>query len=332
MGWKLLRRHERRGRVAENYEKEIAELYELDSANDFNAFLVSFKRKGGMLIERRGGLAFYFTIDEVELERRPPTASGKLQVIATISLSLLRQSENLAPPWALAPSSFRVSTRSTEETTSKFYPGTGDLLYPHGLFTAAPLCNTAGARIPARTTRGLTTIEFAYNVPVDAFDSRLFWAAQGKINLSTVRVCGMTFPPRTLRLESFNARFETEKAETTNELGETTTIIWKYYRVEIGLLANPRSFDQLYANSGVSLRRGTTLARIWRWTSDGAARYGTYREYLDSGARDGEPVSESVALDATGTLVAPIATWRVGSPFEPVEFAALRLPTEGPEH
>lgn len=330
MGWTMLRRIEKRGRVGENYEKEVDEIYELDSAEDFDAFLVSFKRRGALLIERRGGLAFYFTVEGVEIARRPPTASGRVQVVATLTLSLLKQTSELTPPWSLAPYAFRLSTRSTEETTSRFYPGVNDLLYPHGSFSPAPLCNTAGTRIPARTTRGLTLIEFSYNVPVSGFDSRLFWAAQGKINLSTIVVCGMTFPPRTIRLESFNARYGTETAETTDAGGQPSTVTWKYYRVDVGLLANPRSYDQLYANSGTHVRRGATLARIWRWTVGGTARYGTYQEYQASGARDGEPLAESAALDATGTTVAPIATWRVGSPYEPVDFTALGLPTEGP--
>ena len=39
MGWTMLRRIEKRGRVGENYEKEVDEIYELDSAEDFDAFL-----------------------------------------------------------------------------------------------------------------------------------------------------------------------------------------------------------------------------------------------------------------------------------------------------
>ena len=93
MGWRMLRRLEKRGRVGENYEKEVAEIYELDSSEDFDAFLVAFKRRGGLVIERRGALAFYFTVEGVEITRRPPTASGRLQVVATLTLSLLTQSE-----------------------------------------------------------------------------------------------------------------------------------------------------------------------------------------------------------------------------------------------
>lgn len=330
MGWRMLRRLEKRGRAGENYEKEVDEIYELDSADDFNAFLVSFKRKGGLLIERRGGIAYYFTIDGVDVTRRPPTATGRVQAVATISLSLLKQTSEAVAPWELAPYSFRVSTRSLEETTTRFYPGTGDLLYPRGSWTSAPLCNTAGVRIPGRTTRGMTLVEFSYNAPVASFDSRLFWAAQGKINLSTVVVCGLTFPPRTIRLESFNARYETESAEWTDAAGQTTSTTWKYYRIDVGLLANPRSYDQLYANSGTHVRRGATLARIWRWTESGTARYGTYREYQASGARDGEPLAEAAPLDATGAAVSPVATHRVGSPYEPVDFSALGLPSAPP--
>ena len=65
MGWRLLRRIERGGRVAENYEKETDEIYELDSAEDFDAFLVSFKKKGGIVVEERRGLSFYYCVEDV---------------------------------------------------------------------------------------------------------------------------------------------------------------------------------------------------------------------------------------------------------------------------
>ena len=120
MGWTMLRRIEKRGRVGENYEKEVDEIYELDSAEDFDAFLVSFKRRGALLIERRGGLAFYFTVEGIEIARRPPTASGRVQVVATLTLSLLTQSPELKAPWELAPYAFQIATRSVEETTSQF--------------------------------------------------------------------------------------------------------------------------------------------------------------------------------------------------------------------
>ena len=110
MGWRLLYRIEKRGRANENYEKEVDEVYELDSADDFNAFLVSFKRKGGTVVERRAGLAFYFTVDSVDVERRPPTANGRVQAVATVRLSLLKESRELIAPWELAPFRFRVSS------------------------------------------------------------------------------------------------------------------------------------------------------------------------------------------------------------------------------
>lgn len=330
MGWRLLRRIERGGRVAENYEKETDEIYELDSAEDFDAFLVSFKKKGGIVVEKRRGLSFYYCVDDVEVTRRPPTATGRVQAVARIRLSLLSGGERDAPPWELPPYALRVSTKSIEETTSRFYPGVGDILVPRSSYSPVPLTNTAGVRIPARTTRGVSLIEFAYNVPVSAFDSRLFWQAQGKINLLTVAVCGMTFPPRTIRLESFAMRYMTATTQTQDASGSTTETTWKYYRVDVGLLANPRSYDQLFANTGLHVKRNGKLSRIWRWTGSDGARYGTYKEYQASGSRDGEPIAEPAPLDASGENVAPVATWRVGSPYEPADFKALGLPTQGP--
>ena len=143
MGWKLLYRLEKRGRVHENYEKEVDEVYELDSADDFNAFLVAFKKKGGVVVERRNGLAFYFTVESVAIERRPATATGAIQAVATVTLSLLKESNELIAPWELPPYAFRMRTIAVEETTRRFYPGVNDLVYPQGSFEPRPLVNTA---------------------------------------------------------------------------------------------------------------------------------------------------------------------------------------------
>ena len=330
MGWRLLRRMEKRGRANENYEKVVDEVYELDSADDFNAFLLAFKKKGGITVERRGIFAYYFTVESVEIERRPPMATGKVQAVTTITLSLLKSSEGLIPPWELAPYSFRVSTRSIEETTTRFYPGVGDITYGRGLSTAVPLTNTAGSPLHGRSSRALALVEFSYNAPLSSFDSRLFWAAHGKINRLTTTICGMTFPPRTIRLESFGASYATETVETTDAAGANGSTTWRYYKIDVGLLANPRSYDQLFANVGTRLYRNGFLAQIWRWTVGGVARYGTYGEYRESGAKDGEPVGENVSLDFSGSAVSPIPTYRVGTPFEPVDFSSLGLPSEAP--
>ena len=125
MGWRLLRRIERRARVTDNYEKETEEVYELDSAEDFNAFLVAFKRRGGVVVERRGGLVFYFTIESIAIERRPPMASGKLQATATLTMALTTRGPTLVAPWELPPTAYRVSTTTLEEPASRFYPGVG---------------------------------------------------------------------------------------------------------------------------------------------------------------------------------------------------------------
>ena len=332
MGWKFLYRSVKRGRVGENYEKEYDEIYELDSADDFDAFLVSFKKRGGVVIERRGALTFYFKLDSIALERRPPTSSGKLQVVATIAVSLLKASDTTVAPWELPPYDYRVSARSLEETTSRFYPGVGDLVFASGSANPQPLVNTAGTRLRARSTRALALIEFAFNAPASGFDPSRYWTSQGKINRSTITVCGITYPPRTIRFESFNAEYSTESFESVDPNGETTTTTWRFYRVECALLANPRSYDQLFANVGARVLRNGVLAPIWKWTErNGGARYGTYYEYRATGTSDGEPVSEPTALDATGATVSPIATYRVGSPYEPIDFTALGLPSAAPE-
>ncbi|MBQ9370650.1 MAG: hypothetical protein IJU03_00490 [Thermoguttaceae bacterium] len=331
MGWRLLHRTVKRGRVSENYEKEYDETYELDAASDFDAFLVSFKKRGGLVVERRNGLTFYFKIDSIAVERRPPTSSGKLQVVATISVSLLKTSETTIAPWELPPYDFRVSARSLEETTTRFYPGVGDLIYGGGSSNPQPLVNTAGARLRARSMRALALVEFAFNASATGFDPSVYWSAQGKINESTTTVCGLTFPPRTIRFDSFNAEYSTESVETIDAGGETTTTTWRFYRIECALLANPRSYDQLFANVGARVLRNGALAQIWRWTDSSGARYGTYQECRNSNASDGEPVADPVSLDFSGAQVSPIATYRVGSPYEPIDFSALALPSAAPE-
>lgn len=332
MSWKLLHRQDKRARAAETYSKEIEEVYELESADDLDAFMCSFKKKGATLVEVRRGVAFYFTVDSVELERRPPMPNGRFQVVATIAVSVLKRSKELVAPWELAPYRFRVVTALTESSTTQFYPGVGDLWFPHGAFTAQPLVNTAGVALGGKTTYATTKIAFSYNVAADAFDPRTIWAPVGKINLTTTTVCGMTFPPRTLRLEAWNAEYCTESVETYAPDGAQITTYWKFYRVDAVLTCDPRSYDRLYANVGAHININGALHRIWRWTDPvkGTPDYGSYASYLATGATDGEQLSANVPLMKEGSAVAPIPTYRVGSPYEPVDFAKLGLPVEPP--
>ena len=334
MGWKMLYRIDKGGRAADNMQKEVDEVYELESANDFNAFLASLKRKGGTVIERRNGLAFYFTVEAIDVERRAPMPNGRVQVVATLTLALLKQSKNSIPPWKLAPYRFRTSSALVEETTQRFYPGVGDLVCPHGSYDPKPFVNTAGSRMTGKTTCSVAKISFSYNVPASAFDPKLVWAPIGKINLRTVVVCGMKFPPRVLRLESLRAEFCTESEETTDSNGNKTTTYWNFYRVDVTLTADPHSYDRLYANVGTRVYKNGALQKLWSWTDrkSGKAASGTYAEALASGASDIEPISENVPLLPNGSGVSPIPTYRVGSPFEPVDFSALGLPTDPPEH
>ncbi len=332
MGWRLLRRIEKGGRADENYEKDVDEIYELDSADDFNAFLVTRKKKGGAVVERRGGLTFYFTVESIEIKRRPPMANGRVQVLASMTLALLKQSETLIAPWELAPYDFQASAALVEETTTRFYPGVGDLVYPKGRFTPSAFVNTAGTALRGKTTYSIAKFAFSYNAPADSFDSRFVWAPLGKINLFSTTVCGITFPPRSLRLESLNATLDSEKVETFDEQGERTTVLWKFFRIDVTFAANPRSFDQLYANVGTCVNIDGVLCRLWRWTDPNSNRsvVGTYYEYLVSGANDGERLTENAPLRADGRGVSPVDAYRVGSPYEPVDFSELRLPTAPP--
>lgn len=333
MSWRLLYRIEQGARVRENYEKEFEEVYELDSADDFNAFLVSFKKKGGTLVERKNGVAFYFTVEGVDLERRAPTPTGKVQVVARVTLSVLKRSSELIPPWELAPYRFRATTSQLETTSTQFFPGVGDIVWPQGTYEARPFVNTAGVGLKGKSTRATTRIAFSYNVPASSFDPRLVWAPIGKINLRTTTVCGMTFPPRTLRLDGINAEYCTESVDTNDSSGNRITTTWKFYRVDASLTANPLSYDQLFANVGSHVNINGTLCRIWRWTdpSTNTARYGTYAQYLASGGYDGEQATTPMPLMSNGEEVSPIHTYRVGSPYEPVDFNALGFPTAAPE-
>lgn len=332
MGWKLLHRQDKRARATETYSKEIEEVYELDSAEDFDGFMVSFKKKGATLVERRYGISYYFTVDGVELERRPPMPNGRFQVVATTTVSVLKRSKELVPPWELAPYRFRVTTGLIESATTQFYPGVGDIAYPQGTFAPRPFVNTAGVPLKGRSTYATAKISFSYNVKLDAFDPRTIWAPVGKINLYAATVCGMTFPPRTLRLEAWNAEYCTENVEWVGADGSQNVTHWKFYRVDAALTVEPRSYDKLFDNVGTHVNINGTLCRIWRWTDPvkGTADYGNYMSYLQTGARDGEPISTPVPLMREGQSVAPIPTYRVGSPYEPVDFSGLGLPSSPP--
>ena len=255
-----------------------------------------------------------------------------MQVVATLAMSLLKRSETIVAPWELAPYNFRASSAQLETSATKFYPGVGDLLWENGTYVAKPLVNTAGVAIPGKSTIPLAKFSFSHNVPIDSFDSRLIWAPLGKINLYKTTVCGMVFPPRTLRLESLAATLCSESVETTDPNGNSISYRWRFYRVDVALLTNSRTFDQLYDNAGTQVRVNGALCRIWTWTNPrtGDRTCGTYDQYLASGARDGERANSPLPLMPNGQSVAPVWTRRVGSPFEPVDFAELGLPSEPP--
>lgn len=340
MGYKLLHGPTfKSGSVEKKRKKTVETIYRLDSADDVDAFLATRKKQGGTVVFRRGIYSYYYSIDSISVDRRPPLRDGGLQIAETMTLSTLTRAKGPTPPWELSPYNYRDGASLVEESTAQFYPGVGDPIFPNGVNdgVARDFVNTAGVMLEGSATRSLFSFSFSYNLPAEVEASR-FWRAVGKVNASTITVCGMTFGPRELKIEKLDRTFCTTDDEVTDVNGTVTKIVWKYWRVDAEFLADPRTFDQRFLNVGTHVNVDGALYRIWRWTDPAtlAPRFGTYYQYLGSGATDGEALSENVALSIDGTGVSPldatgrqVMTHRIGSPFQPASFSGLRLPKTG---
>lgn len=354
MGYRLLHTIVKSASAAENYTKEFSEIWELDSIADFNPFMFTRKRKNSFVAEWSGGTLAYFIVESNSLTKRQPMPGGKLQVECSIRLRHLEDMDELKAPWQLPPYNFRISSALNEESASQFYPGNDDIWLPES-DEATDFVNTAGVMLEGTATYSTSQITFSYAISAVTFSfiQNWFWSLSGKINADRVTICGMTFPPRTIKIESMNAEYnEIELPGTTYRQTQTvngSTVVntvtiepvnYHYYRVDVTLNANPRTWNQYFLNVGTHVNRNGVIARLWSWedATTSAMTFGTYGDYRAAEGENGQSVSEPVALNASGTNASPIGangrqimTYRHGSLFEPISFQALAFPSAPPK-
>lgn len=354
MAYRLLHTIVKSASAAENYTKEYVEVWELDSIADFNPFMFSRKRKNSFIAEWSGSSLAYFVVESNSLTKRQPMAGGKVQVECTIRLRHLEDMDELKAPWQLPPYAFRISSATNEESAAQFYPGNDDIWLELSN-EPADFVNTAGVMLEGTATFATSQISFSYAISAVTFSliQDWFWTLQGKINCDRVTICGMQFPERTIKIESMNAEYsEVELPGTTYQKTEvvngdtvvnTVTIEpvnYHYYRVDVTLNANPRTWDQYFLNVGTHVNRNGVIARLWSWQdkTTGEMKFGTYGDYMTQQGVNGQPISEPVALNQAGTNASPIGdngrqimTYRHGSLFEPISFQALAFPSAPPK-
>lgn len=354
MAYRLLHTFVKSASASENYTKEIAYVYELDSINDFNPLFFSVKRKNDFLAEWSGNTLTYFVVESSNLTKRAPMPGGKVQVEITMQLRHLEDMDELKAPWQLPPYNFRISSAINEESAAQFYPGNDDIWLEESA-NPAPFVNTAGVMLEGTASFATSQITFSYAISAVTFSmiQHWFWSIPGKINNDRVTICGMTFPERTIKLESMNAEYcevelpgtvlqRTEIVNGNAVVNEVTVqpVNYHYYRVDVTLNANPRTWNQYFLNVGTHVNRDGVIARLWSWedATTSAMTFGTYMDYRTTGGENGQSISEPVALNAAGTNASPlgengrqIMTYRHGSLYEPISFQALAFPSAPPK-
>lgn len=354
MAYRLLHTIVKSAVAAENYTKEYIEVWELDSIADFNPFFFSRKRKNSFVAEWSGGTLAYFIVESNTMTKRQPMAGGKLQVECLIRLRHFEDMDEVKAPWQLPAYNFHISSATNEESVSQFYPGNDDIWMEQSE-EPTDFVNTAGVMLEGMATFATSQIVFSYAISAVTFSmiQNWFWSLQGKINYDRVTICGMTFPERTIKIEAMNAEYsEVEMPGTTiqrTEVVDGNTIVhevtieptnYHYYRVDVTLNANPRTWNQYFMNVGTHVNRNGVIARLWSWEDQttGALTFGTFGDYIASEGKNGQALSEPVALNANGTNASPlgangrqIMTYRHGSLFEPISFQNLAFPSDPPK-
>ncbi len=328
--------------VDENYKIVAEEVFQLDSRDDFVRFACSRAKKGQTKIIKVGALFYYFVVDSISIDRdNPPMPGGVFQIKVTTNLSMLKRGNNtIIAPWELAPFNYRSGSTKQEESISYFFPCEGDILYPGGGNTAIPFCNTAGVALEGQTSRGLTQISFSFNIRKSDFNIDNTWMWTNKTNSNQITVCGTTYGVRTLRIDSVNYEYCEDSITYMSGANEITRE-WEFYRCDIVMTADPNSFNRQFLNIGSHVVFGNTLQKLWTWTvSDNEGNfliyYGTYWQYLNSGATDGQEVTENMFLSSDGTSISgfwggiQIPTYRQGCVLIPVSFSSLQLPSGRP--
>lgn len=218
------------------------------------------------------------------------------------------------PPWKYRVKNFQISSVAQKEDATRYWPQSSD--------EPRAFANSAGVPFEGTITRGLTRISFSYNL--QTIDVNASWMYVYKTNLDFVSITGMIFPPRTVLLHNI----EMKKKKDYDKDG---TLRWEYFQINIQLLADPETFNRKIPNLGTHIITAGGLRRLWSW--DDGNSFGTYSQYLSSGKKDGEELSEVVYLNSAGTGISPFNSGGIQTPvnlvgcmYEPIDFQFLGLP------
>lgn len=336
------------GSVAEDHIIEFTEVYQLLSVDDFIELTLSLKRKNSCIVYRITDGWVYFIIESQNVTKRAPQPGGKIQVEVTTRMKKLDSFAEIQKPWDLPPFNFHVSSAINEESVSEFYPDNGDILLKKA-DEPYPFVNTAGVMLEGTSSYVTSQITFSYAIQMTYFETfyNNFWQHVGKINSDSVTICGLKFSPRTLRLESLSAEYqELDAPGSVSGSSMIEPVTHHYYRVDVVLNANSSTWNQNFLNIGTHINRNGAISKLWSWSDplddspNSTIYWGTYGDYLRANGRDGQSVSEPMALNKDGTGIMPIdknnggrqiMSYRYGSLYEPIPFSSFHFPTQPPK-
>ncbi len=318
----------------------MEEIWQIFHPDYFTHFVFTRRKKGSVSYVQSGGVYYICIVDGVEVERYEKSQpNGKFQLKVTSTFSVILASSEPTLPWNLPPYNFKITNASQDEAASAFAPCENDPIFPSGSNIPRPLVNTAGCPLEASVTRGLCNMSFSYNTHLANYNPSNVWYWQGKTNMNSIVVCGITFPPRTLRVDSYG--YEYMESELSYQDGTTvSTTLCKYFKCDVALQIDPYSFNRNYLNVGTSIvpNGGPEPIYVWTMKGSGVLQYGPRSSYPGSqNAIDAEPISDPMFLSLSGTAVAPIdgygrqmQSYRRGCLLEPVNFNSLNLPISSP--
>lgn len=270
------------------------------------------------------------------------------------------------PPWKLPVEDYRIGTQFIEESVKNIWvPNKDESGNIIDGYHEAPFVNTAGTPLVATATRNLMTVSFSYNVPwtedgeTELFPDSLAKDFVGCVNDREITVCGVTYPPITLRIETIDPQLMRVMDEViVGSDGENTIVSqvekFRYKKIGVNMIADPKTFFRDYENIGMEFVRMHQIdeSKLVRtiWTANELESEGNHvfydalnilkngHAYLD-GRRYNvdvttiERVSEPMYLDEHGAIIQPDpetgkqTPYRLrGCPDRPADFSRLRFP------
>ena len=332
------------GSTGDSYSITIEKVYQI-LKEDIVALTLYQPKKGQTVrikvpIQTGGGRIdawAWFQTDSVNVQRegQPIVKDGSTLIHVRVSLNLTMVSvpneQGYTYPWDLPPYNFKIGTELLEQSAWDFL-NTGANTWAE---EREPFVNTAGVPLQASVTRPLVRMTFSFNL----YDIQPDWVYKwtGKVNNDVVDICGITFQPGMVKLESlgFEVCTDTRPGE---EDGEDEEIY--YYKCDVSLLIDPQKFERQYLNVGTHIKDANgNIRRLWCAKNGNTIEYGTIDEII--GYENAEEVSENMFLNSTGTGVTGIGadgrqeqTFRTGYLEQTCPFSAehdgIGLPTAAP--